>query len=41
MKNFTYIKNPYLNSQYGNLHIMALENTYKGGLRELPNMPKL
>ena len=41
MKHFTYIKNPYLNSQYGNLQIMSHKNTYKGGLRDLPNMPKL
>ena len=41
MKHFTYIKNPYLNSQYGNSQIMTQKNTYKGGLRDLPNMPKL
>ena len=31
MKHFTYIKNPYLNSQYGNSQIMTQKNTYKGG----------
>ena len=41
MKHFTYIKNPYLNSQYENSQIMTQKNTYKGGLRDLPNMPKL
>ena len=46
MKHFTYIKSPFLNSQYGNSQIMFQKNTYKGGLREgglrdLPNMPKL
>ena len=41
MKHFTYIKNPYLNWQYGNSQIMNQKNTYKGGLRDLPNMPKL
>ena len=32
MKHFTYIKNPYLNSQYGNLQKMTQKSTYKGGL---------
>ena len=41
MKHFTYIKNPYLNSQYENSQKMTQKNTYKGGLRDLPNMPKL
>ena len=41
MKHFTYIKNPYLNSLYGNSQIMTQKNTYKGGFRDLPNMPKL
>ena len=41
IKHFTYIKNPFLNSQYGNSQIMTQKNTYKGGLRDLPNMSKL
>ena len=32
MKHLTYIKNPCLNSHYGNLHIMTQKNRYKGGL---------
>ena len=41
MKHFTYIENPFLNSQYGNSQRMTQKNTYKGGLRDLRNMPKL
>ena len=41
MKHFIYIENPFLNSQYRNSQIMTQKNTYKGGLRDLPNMPKL
>ena len=41
VKHFNYIKNAFLNSQYGNWQIMTQKNTYKGGLRDLPNMPKL
>ena len=35
------LKNPYLNSKYGNSLIMTQKNTCRGGLRDLPNMPKL
>ena len=41
MKHLTYITNPYLNSQDGNSQIMTQRNTYKGGLKDLPNMSKL
>ena len=41
MKHFTYIENPFLNSQYGNSQRMTQKNTYKGRLRDLPNMSKL
>ena len=41
MKRFTYVKNRYLNSKYGNSQIMTQKNTYKGGMRDLANTPKL
>ena len=41
MKHFIYIENPFLNSQYRNSQIMTQKNTCKGGLRDLPKMPKL
>ena len=41
MKHLIYITNPYLNSQDGNSQIMTQRNTYKGGLKDLPNMSKL
>ena len=41
IKHFIYIKNRYLNSQYENSQKMTQKNTYKGGFRDLPNMPKL
>ena len=41
MKHFTYIENPFLNSQYGNSQRMTQKNTYKGRLRDLPNMSEL